>query len=148
LSRCLPVPLARAHNSRSDLCNMRGWPDPTFQDVSDRRGTLMMVTVGLLVILPGCVRGVPIHRTVSSSSLTVRTNTRTGGRTAWSCIVVVQGTHFPARFWYDGQYADQSREDCSEVAYRRLTGTLASPPQHHASAQNASSGGYYSQSSG
>ncbi|KAF2111153.1 hypothetical protein BDV96DRAFT_650260 [Lophiotrema nucula] len=46
---------------------------------------------------------------------------RRGGRTAWSCIAVIQGTHYQAKFWYDGQFLAQAREDAAEVAYRALT---------------------------
>ncbi|KAF2733030.1 hypothetical protein EJ04DRAFT_298764 [Polyplosphaeria fusca] len=90
------------------LCDRSGWSEPTFQDVSDRRG----------------------------------------GRTAWSCVAVVQGTHYSARFWYDGQYADQSREDASEMAWRTITGNLTTPAQHFSSSQTPASHSRYSQSSG
>jgi hypothetical protein len=56
---------------------------------------------------------------------------QTGGRTAWSSIVVVNGSHYSARFWYDGAYMDQAREDAAEMALRNLTGTVnttAMPP--------------------
>ncbi|KAF1813166.1 hypothetical protein P152DRAFT_370651, partial [Eremomyces bilateralis CBS 781.70] len=43
-------------------------------------------------------------------------NTIAGGRTAWSSSVEVQGTKFNARFWYDGAFVEQSKEDCAEVA--------------------------------
>ncbi|KAF2259876.1 hypothetical protein CC78DRAFT_418676, partial [Lojkania enalia] len=45
---------------------------------------------------------------------------RRGGRTAWSCIVLIRGVHYPARFWYDGQYIEQAREDACEIALRNL----------------------------
>lgn len=43
-----------------------------------------------------------------------------GGRTAWSCVITVQGTQVPARFWYDGQYVNNAREDASEKALQLL----------------------------
>lgn len=47
-----------------------------------------------------------------------------GGRTAWSTVVVVNGAHYSARFWYDGAYVEQAHHDAAEVALRNLTGTL------------------------
>lgn len=43
-----------------------------------------------------------------------------GGRTAWSTIAVISGQHYPARFWYDGAFIEQAREDAAEVALLRL----------------------------
>ncbi|KAL5371430.1 hypothetical protein PMIN06_012876 [Paraphaeosphaeria minitans] len=63
-------------------CSVRNIGDPTWQDVSDRRG----------------------------------------GRTAWSSIVLIQGTQYSARFWYAGERLDQAREDAAEIALRNLTG--------------------------
>ncbi|EMF13694.1 uncharacterized protein SEPMUDRAFT_125411 [Sphaerulina musiva SO2202] len=53
---------------------------------------------------------------------------RRGGRTAWSCVVTVQGTQVPARFWYDGQYVNNAKEDAAEKALQML-GVLPTPPQ-------------------
>lgn len=78
-----------------DHCTVRGLPDPTFQELSDRRG----------------------------------------GRTAWSVVCIVGQTSFPARFWYDAQYAGQAKEDAAEIALRTYTGTLNMesdpPPASH-----------------
>ncbi|KAF2035239.1 hypothetical protein EK21DRAFT_107363 [Setomelanomma holmii] len=68
-------------------CQARGLTEPTYQDVSDRRG----------------------------------------GRTAWSTVTTINGVHYPARFWYDGDYVAQAKEDSAEIALRTLTGTLQSP---------------------
>jgi hypothetical protein len=59
------------------------------------------------------VRGMnpPIYRTASD---------RRGGRTAWSCAIEVGGLSIPARFWYDGQYVHNAREDAAEMALRKL----------------------------
>jgi hypothetical protein len=46
-----------------------------------------------------------------------------GGRTAWSVIVTVQGQSIAARYWYDGQYVNNAKEDAAEVALKRLSGT-------------------------
>lgn len=35
--------------------------------------------------------------------------------------------NIPARFWYDGQYVNQAKEDAAEVAMERL-GQVPSPP--------------------
>ncbi|EEA24550.1 hypothetical protein TMatcc_007653 [Talaromyces marneffei ATCC 18224] len=45
---------------------------------------------------------------------------RRGGRTAWSATVNVGGGSFAARYWYDGQYLNNAKEDAAEVAIRKL----------------------------
>ncbi|EED18299.1 conserved hypothetical protein [Talaromyces stipitatus ATCC 10500] len=45
---------------------------------------------------------------------------RRGGRTAWSATVNVGGRNFAARYWYDGQYLNNAKEDAAEVAIRQL----------------------------
>ncbi|KAI6818109.1 hypothetical protein KC340_g14322 [Hortaea werneckii] len=52
---------------------------------------------------------------------------RRGGRTAWSCTVIVAGAHIGARFWYDGQFVNSAKEDAAEVALQRF-GQLPTPP--------------------
>ncbi|KAJ5681637.1 uncharacterized protein N7477_001577 [Penicillium maclennaniae] len=44
-----------------------------------------------------------------------------GGRTAWSSTVIVQGQSFSARYWYDGQYINNAKEDAAEVALGALS---------------------------
>jgi hypothetical protein len=44
-----------------------------------------------------------------------------GGRTAWSSTVTVQGQNIAARYWYDGQYINNAKEDAAEVALMRLS---------------------------
>ncbi|KAK6433496.1 hypothetical protein LTR95_010331, partial [Oleoguttula sp. CCFEE 5521] len=55
------------------------------------------------------------------------------GRTAWSCQVSVGGQNIQARFWYDGQYVNNAREDAAECALQ-FFGQLPSPqgpqPRH------------------
>ncbi|KAJ6104306.1 hypothetical protein N7523_010626 [Penicillium sp. IBT 18751x] len=46
---------------------------------------------------------------------------RRGGRTAWSSTVIVQGQSFSARYWYDGQYINNAKEDAAEVALGALS---------------------------
>ncbi|KAJ5222556.1 uncharacterized protein N7469_008796 [Penicillium citrinum] len=43
---------------------------------------------------------------------------RRGGRTAWSSTVTVQGQNYAARYWYDGQYINNAKEDAAEVALK------------------------------
>lgn len=50
----------------------------------------------------------------------------TGGRTAWSCTVNACGQHVVARYWYDGQYVNNAREDAAEVALQHF-GVIAKP---------------------
>lgn len=53
---------------------------------------------------------------------------RRGGRTAWSSTVTISGNHIiPARFWYDGQYVNNAKEDAAEVALQKLTGAAGMP---------------------
>ncbi len=44
-----------------------------------------------------------------------------GGRTAWSSKVVVDGHCLAARYWYDGRYLNNAKEDVAEVAFLWLT---------------------------
>lgn len=43
-----------------------------------------------------------------------------GGRTAWSAIANIAslGQKFQARFWYDGQWVNNAREDAAEVGIK------------------------------
>ncbi|CAI7637135.1 unnamed protein product [Penicillium bialowiezense] len=43
-----------------------------------------------------------------------------GGRTAWSSTVTVQGQNIAARYWYDGQYINNAKEDAAEMALKTL----------------------------
>lgn len=52
---------------------------------------------------------------------------RRGGRTAWSSTVTVQGQNIAARYWYDGQYINNAKEDAAEVALMRLNQQTTSP---------------------
>jgi len=45
---------------------------------------------------------------------------RRGGRTAWSATVTVQGQNLAARYWYDGQFLNNAKEDAAEVACTKL----------------------------
>ncbi|KAJ5113712.1 hypothetical protein N7456_002246 [Penicillium angulare] len=43
-----------------------------------------------------------------------------GGRTAWSSTVTIGGQTSSARYWYDGQYINNAKEDAAEIALRRI----------------------------
>lgn len=69
-----------------------------------------------------------------------RTDRAIGGRTAWSCTVNVNGQFIPARYWYDGQYVDNAREDAAERALQML-GQIPQPsgpqPTHYQQQQRS-----------
>lgn len=55
-----------------------------------------------------------------------------GGRTAWSSTVFVSGKTVSARYWYDGQYVNNAKEDAAEVALQHLQNAdspTTSPPR-------------------
>ena len=56
-----------------------------------------------------------------------QTDRSTGGRTAWSCVVQVAGQNIQARYWYDGQYVNNAKEDAAERALQNL-GQIPAPP--------------------
>jgi hypothetical protein len=89
----------------SDHCLATKLGEPTYQDISDRRGKYNPHKSSRLVW--SCTDGL------------------TGGRTAWSTIALVNGTPYAARFWYDGSFMDQAKEDAAEMALRNLTGRLS-----------------------
>ncbi|KAL3423773.1 hypothetical protein PVAG01_05519 [Phlyctema vagabunda] len=62
---------------------------------------------------------IPVYQVVSD---------RRGGRTAWSSTVTVNGQNISARYWYDGQYVDNAKEDAAEVALKHLSGSTPSSP--------------------
>jgi hypothetical protein len=43
-----------------------------------------------------------------------------GGRTAWSATVTILGENIAARYWYDGQYLNNAKEDAAEMACIKL----------------------------
>ncbi|EAT80014.1 hypothetical protein SNOG_12716 [Parastagonospora nodorum SN15] len=82
--------------------SVRGFSNPSYQTVSDRRGKFPYDP----------------NSTRATSSFSI-----TGGRTAWSSIACINGVTYPAKFWYDGEYVEQSKHDAAESALRILTGT-------------------------
>jgi len=70
---------------------------------------------------------------------------RRGGRTAWSATVTIRGQNLPARYWYDGQYVNNAKEDAAEVACTKLRNPAltALPPANYRGALNGyASNGY------
>ncbi|KAF2671543.1 hypothetical protein BT63DRAFT_453939 [Microthyrium microscopicum] len=59
---------------------------------------------------------------------------RRGGRTAWSAAVEVNGAPYLARYWYDGNFITNAKEDAAQVALERLE-TPEQHQQHQASYQ-------------
>lgn len=80
-------------------CQRRGLPLPTFNLVSDRRGRLPVFNSRFIEHLANCLLG---------------------GRTAWSATVTVQGFNLAARYWYDGQYIENAKDDAAEVMITKL----------------------------
>jgi len=62
---------------------------------------------------------------------------RRGGRTAWSATVTINGNNVAARYWYDGQYINNAKEDAAEVAMMRLN----HPRAANTTTQNFQAGG-------
>ncbi|OXV08018.1 hypothetical protein Egran_04218 [Elaphomyces granulatus] len=55
-------------------------------------------------------------------------STNSCGRTAWSSTVTIQGRNIAARYWYDGDYINNAKEDAAEVAIMQIN------PQIHRTA--------------
>ncbi|MCJ1250763.1 hypothetical protein MMC30_007991 [Trapelia coarctata] len=74
-----------------------------------------------------------------------------GGRTAWSSTVTISppSSHsqqtLQARYWYDGQYVHNAKEDAAEVAFRTLTSGRSSSTSV---SSGSGSGGYSAAMSG
>lgn len=60
-----------------------------------------------------------------------------GGRTAWSATVTINGQNVAARYWYDGQYLNNAKEDAAEVACTKLR----NPALSSSTSRGGSSGG-------
>ena len=68
----------------------------------------------------GICCGAPLHRLLDLTARGTNSLILSGGRTAWSSTVTVQGQNIAARYWYDGQYINNAKEDAAEVALTRL----------------------------
>ncbi|GAB7326677.1 hypothetical protein MBLNU13_g10636t1 [Cladosporium sp. NU13] len=64
--------------------------------------------------------------TASSTAQSQYQDRLISGRTAWSCTVTVGSQTVHARFWYDGQYVNNAREDAAERALQCF-GQLPTP---------------------
>ena len=84
---------------------------PNFQVVSDRRGESLT-----RVLIP-------------TQADHCEPGKQTGGRTAWSATVAVQGQSVSARYWYDGTNMENAKEDAAQVAYYAITGMAATTSQ-------------------
>lgn len=54
-----------------------------------------------------------------------------GGRTAWSATVDVGDRNWAARYWYDGDYIGNAKEDAAEVAIRQLKPQTYAPQTNY-----------------
>ncbi|KAJ6015667.1 hypothetical protein N7540_010258 [Penicillium herquei] len=86
----------------SDHCRRTKLAPPVFNIVSDRRGTYPISFRHLTADADCPYFGIA------------------GGRTAWSSTVTVHGRNVAARYWYDGQYINNAKEDAAEVALQLL----------------------------
>lgn len=57
---------------------------------------------------------------LSRSTAQQDTDILSGGRTAWSAAVVIGQEKMTARFWYDGQFVNNAKEDAAQVALMHL----------------------------
>ena len=90
----------------SDECKSLGIRPPNYQECSDRRGEFQHIATAYAKL------------------------TSSGGRTAWSSIVEVNGSKHQARYWYDGSWVNNAREDAAEVALQRM-GVVPAPRGPH-----------------
>lgn len=65
---------------------------------------------------------------------------RRGGRTAWTCLVTVEGESYQARNWYDGSHVSNAKEDAAEIALKRLG--VSSPSSSQQTGSSSRGGGY------
>ncbi|CAD0094801.1 unnamed protein product [Aureobasidium vineae] len=72
-----------------------------------------------------------VHTTTTPAHSTVWQNKLMSGRTAWSSVVEVNGCKHQARYWYDGDWVNNAREDAAEVALQRM-GVVPIPRGPHA----------------
>jgi len=73
----------------------------------------------------------PVNRRGKHTTHGTSANTLTGGRTAWSSSVTINGQGYQARYWYAGDHANNAREDAAEVALQRM-GIVPTPRSPYA----------------
>ncbi|KKK19718.1 hypothetical protein ARAM_005410 [Aspergillus rambellii] len=104
---------------------------PTYNTFSDRRGCFQIISsqIGFPVgVELGVELKVQWSRTENACLMLNSENVSAdclvliiGGRTAWSCTVTVTGRGtYAARYWYDGRFVDNAKEDAAEVALKIL----------------------------
>lgn len=54
------------------------------------------------------------------SSINAADTGNLGGRTAWSATVTIKNENLAAKFWYDGQFLNNAKEDAAEVAVTKI----------------------------
>lgn len=71
-----------------------------------------------------------------------------GGRTAWSSTVTIQdpqsigrNLNLAARYWYDGQFLNNAKEDAAEVACTKIRNPSITQPQSPQYTQAGYTGG-------
>ncbi|KAJ5397707.1 hypothetical protein N7509_005820 [Penicillium cosmopolitanum] len=122
----------------SEHCRRTKLPTPIFNIVSDRRGTypiplFFSFTPSTLHRLFTPPKNTPFPfpvlffrftRLALPATRCRDTNCpcvgNVGGRTAWSSTVSINTQNFSARYWYDGQYINNAKEDAAEVALKLL----------------------------
>ncbi|KAJ5045615.1 hypothetical protein EN45_030330 [Penicillium chrysogenum] len=114
-----------------DHCTRNKQSPPVFNIVSDRRGTYPISNPPPPPQSPSTVFQAaepdyfvfPLIPRFNTHGYSVPLSTAmclVGGRTAWSSTVTVQGQNIAARYWYDGQFINNAREDAAEVALKTL----------------------------
>ena len=88
-----------AANCHQAECRKLRLPAPVFNILSDRRGMTHSSTPVL----------------VEQSS-----DQDTGGGSAWTSTVTIQGHNIPGRNWYDAQFINNAKEDAAEVALIKM----------------------------
>ncbi|KAF2443053.1 hypothetical protein P171DRAFT_487007 [Karstenula rhodostoma CBS 690.94] len=139
-------PVRLTHDQAREEAARGGWIPPCYMRITDEhvlqsRGDIsdVVVATGLMALVDDCIKRrfhqkqstqlhIPLIRNklhldyVGPKRLIDEMFNR--GRTAWSSIVLIQGAHHSARFWYSGERLEQAREDAAEVALRNLTGYM------------------------
>ncbi|KAI1364117.1 hypothetical protein F5Y08DRAFT_222304 [Xylaria arbuscula] len=106
-SRRAQQPTSVWQDRLEEMCRDYQIQPPDYQLVSDRRGkSLAAIMLALCAKYP---------------SLALINTSLSGGRTAWSSVVVVYGQRIEARYWYDGNNLNNAREDAAEAALHWLS---------------------------
>ncbi|GAB7339830.1 hypothetical protein MBLNU457_6370t2 [Dothideomycetes sp. NU457] len=115
-------------------CSSRGFQPPCYEMFSDRRDALMRTARDKLNNMhqpPHIVASTPKPEHATQGPQQPAANDSTGGRTAWSSTVSINGQGYSARYWYAGDHANNAREDAAEVALQRM-GIIPTPRSPYA----------------